>query len=77
MAVKSKYYIDWNVGGWNCEKNARSRDALVILDPQQQLVGTPWRGNLRATIHAAIDDRDWIERLIHLVSCVQKYPVLN
>ena len=26
------FFIGWDVGGWNCEKNAKSRDALVILD---------------------------------------------
>lgn len=24
--------IGWDVGGWNCDKNPSSRDALVVLD---------------------------------------------
>jgi len=26
------FYIGWDVGGWNCDKNGKSRDAIVILD---------------------------------------------
>ena len=25
-------FIGWDVGGWNCDNNADSRDAIVILD---------------------------------------------
>lgn len=62
----AKYYIGWDVGGWNCQNNARSRDALVILDQRRHLVGTPWRGNLRETINTATDTSDWINRLFQL-----------
>ena len=24
-------FIGWDVGGWNCDKNPTSRDALVVL----------------------------------------------
>jgi hypothetical protein len=44
-------YIGWDVGGWNCDKNNKSRDALVILDADLKLIGKPWRGNLRTTIN--------------------------
>lgn len=55
MQMGDKYdrvnaYIGWDVGGWHCEKNAKSRDALVILDGDRGLVGNPWRGNLRDLI---------------------------
>ena len=26
------FFIGWDVGGWNCDKNGESRDAIVILD---------------------------------------------
>jgi len=38
---------EWSIGGWNCDKNQNSRDAIVILDANHEIVGTPWRGNLR------------------------------
>ncbi len=41
------------MGGWNCDKNPASRDALVILDSARELVGVPWRGNLRNTLNEA------------------------
>lgn len=43
-------FIGWDVGGWNCDSNTLSRDALVIVDADGNLVGRPWRGNLRNTI---------------------------
>jgi hypothetical protein len=45
--------IGWDVGGWNCNKNAKSRDALVVLNRQAQPLGLPWRGNLRQAINDA------------------------
>lgn len=50
---RQTYYVGWDVGGWNCDKNPASRDALVILDSAKELVGIPWRGNLRQTLNAA------------------------
>ena len=26
-AAPAEYFIGWDVGGWNCDKNAKSRDA--------------------------------------------------
>ena len=46
-------YIGWDVGGWNCDKNKSSRDALVVLDANRTLLGQPWRGNLCAAINQA------------------------
>lgn len=60
------YFIGWDVGGWNCDKNSRSRDAVVILDADRQIVGIPWRGNLRITINEAKDAGDWVGRLFGL-----------
>ncbi|MEG9380710.1 hypothetical protein [Vibrio cholerae] len=60
MTVPHAWYIGWDVGAWNCEKNANSRDALVVLNQQGELVGKPWRGNLRDTIAAAASYTDWL-----------------
>ena len=46
-------FLGWDVGGWNCDKNPRSRDALAALVARRgrlELVGTPWRGNLRESL---------------------------
>jgi hypothetical protein len=51
MSKLSVFYISWDVGGWNCEKNANSRDALAILDADLNLIGQPWRGNLTDAIN--------------------------
>lgn len=60
------YYIGWDVGGWNCDKNGKSRDAIVVLDTAWQIVGKPWRGNLRSTINAATDSEAFIHALFDL-----------
>lgn len=41
------------MGGWNCDKNPASQDALVILDLARELVGISRRGNLRIIINEA------------------------
>ncbi len=60
------FYVGWDVGGWNCDKNGKSRDAIVILDSALQIVGKPWRGNLRATINAAIGADAFVQALFAL-----------
>ncbi len=69
-AQASLFYIGWDVGGWNCDKNGKSRDALVILDADLKLVGKPWWGNLRSAINEATDSADWIKRLFALCNTV-------
>ena len=59
-------YFGWDVGGWNCDKNGKSRDALVILDAGLNIVGQPWRGNLRSAINEAADSADWVSKLFAL-----------
>ncbi len=49
-------FIGWDVGGWHCDRNRHSRDALVVLDETGRLVGEPWRGNLSAALSAADSD---------------------
>lgn len=60
------FYIGWDVGGWNCDNNANSRDALVILDADLGIIGKPWRGNLRAIINEASSGPEWIQKLFAL-----------
>lgn len=67
------YYVGWDVGGWNCDENSKSRDAIVILGASQQIVGKPWRGNLRVTINDAKDAQDWVNRLFDL--CQSEAPL--
>lgn len=44
-------FLGWDVGAWNCDRNAKSRDALCALTVAQdgipELLGRAWRGNLR------------------------------
>lgn len=72
-ALTSSFFIGWDFGGWNCDQNSKSRDALVIFDAGLKFVGQPWRGNLRTTINAATDSPDWIGRLFAL--CQAKAPM--
>lgn len=60
------YFIGWDVGGWNCDSNANSRDAIVILNAEQQLVGQAWRGNLRTTINESSGSLEFINNLFKL-----------
>ena len=57
-------YIGWDVGGWNCDKNKSSRDALVVLDANRTLLGQPWRGNLRNAINQANTTAEWVQALL-------------
>jgi len=62
----SLYYIGWDVGGWNCDKNRLSRDAIVILNSALAIIGKPWRGNLRDSINEASTTDEWIGKLFDL-----------
>lgn len=61
-----RLFIGWDVGGWNCDKNQNSRDALVVLDHAGQSLGQPWRGNLRETINSATTPADFLAALLAL-----------
>lgn len=67
----AQFFIGWDVGGWNCDNNRASRDALVILDAERNLVGMPWRGNLRTHINEAATARDWIGALFSLCAATK------
>ncbi len=60
------YYLGWDVGGWNCDHNAASRDALVFLDHQANLVGRAWRGNLREQINHAVSTEQLLASVFSL-----------
>ncbi|MBB4817772.1 hypothetical protein HNP29_001129 [Pseudomonas alcaligenes] len=66
LAPTTPLFIGWDVGGWNCDKNPASRDALVVLDAQRQVIGKPWRGNMRRCINQAADTAGFIARLLEL-----------
>ena len=34
------YYVGWDVGAWNCDKNAHSRDAIVVLNENKNIVAS-------------------------------------
>jgi len=59
-------FIGWDVGGWNCDKNPASRDALVVLDSAGRQIGQPWRGNLRETLNAATTTADLLSAILAL-----------
>jgi hypothetical protein len=65
-ASPSTFYVGWDVGGWNCDKNGKSRDAIVVLDTTLQIVGKPWRGNLRNTINEVTDTASFLKALFAL-----------
>ena len=73
------FFIGWDVGGWNCDNNSNSRDALVILDDGLALVGNPWRGNLRESISAATTSADWLQSLFGQcnVDCPTPAPLVT
>ncbi|WP_417746744.1 hypothetical protein [Rosistilla oblonga] len=63
----AQFYAGWDVGAWNCDKNPRSRDAIVILDSRNQIVGKPWGWkNLRTQINDASSTDEWIKKLFDL-----------
>jgi len=76
MTALQAWYIGWDVGAWNCEKNANSRDALVVLNQHGELVGKPWRGNLRDTIAAAVSYADWLFTVAKLCQFDDKNKVM-
>lgn len=66
------FFIGWDVGAWNCDKNRKTRDAIVILDEQLAIVGEPWHGNLRKAIAGAATTVDWFNALFR--NCKSVFP---
>lgn len=65
-AGSDQVFIGWDVGGWNCDKNPNSRDALVVLDGTGAGIGQPWRGNLRETLNTATTAADFLAAILTL-----------
>lgn len=66
MEQERHIYFGWDVGAWNCDRNSRSRDAIVVLDDALTLIGKPWRGNLRETINGATNGRHFKAEIARL-----------
>lgn len=66
------FALGWDVGGWNCDKNPNSRDALVLLDHNQQQIGQMWRGNLRHSLNTAQTAQAWLSQIAQLL-CLPKH----
>lgn len=64
--MSNKLYIGWDVGGWNCEKNTNSRDAIVVLGEQGKLLGYSTWMNLKHYILEANSTDDFIISLLGL-----------
>jgi hypothetical protein len=67
-------FIGWDVGGWNCDKNPNSRDALVVLDGTGARIGQPWRGNLRQTLNTATTAADFLTAIVALCKLPMAAP---
>ena len=61
MSVE-KFYMGWDVGAWNCDKNRFSRDGIVILNENGNIVGRS-RGNLREILNQAETSKDFLHLL--------------
>lgn len=66
MSKHSTIGVGWDVGGWNCDNNSKSRDALVIVGALGELLGQPWRGNLRHVINEAVRTADFLAKIFGL-----------
>ena len=61
-----RVFIGWDVGGWNCDRNGKSRDCLIVLDDAAKCIGEPFWGNLRTTINDATSSVDFLLALLAL-----------
>ena len=76
-AKSLSFFIGWDVGGWNCDNNPNSRDAIVIHDNKLVIVGQPWWGNLRMCIATAIPTGGWLSALFAMCQAeflVKQWP---
>lgn len=74
MATGHPISIGWDVGGWNCDRNANSRDAIVVLGKNQTVLGKPWRGNLANHILNSPSSEAFIAGLFRLCGTQQEDP---
>lgn len=70
---QNQIFIGWDVGGWNCDKNGKSRDAITILDDKLNILGKPWRGNLKNSLNTATDSQSFIKKLFLLCQIKEDY----
>ena len=59
-----KYYIGWDVGAWNCDTNQKSRDAIVIISPDNKIVYGN-RNNIKDWLNTAKTTREILTILFH------------
>ncbi|AWG22906.1 hypothetical protein FFWV33_15915 [Flavobacterium faecale] len=52
-----KYYIGWDVGAWNCDKNKSSKDAIVIISPDDTIFYGK-RNNIRDWLNTATTTKE-------------------
>jgi len=65
----SNLYVGWDVGGWNCDRNRTSRDAVCAIAgdlENLELVGIPWRGAIRAQLLNADGRPDFLLNLLEI-----------
>jgi hypothetical protein len=74
VSNSASYYLAPDMGAWNCDRNGKSRDALVILDSACNIVGVPWRKNLRDDINRATSTREWLAFLFSNCGVVPVVP---
>ena len=72
-----RLFVGWDVGGWNCDKNANSRDALFVLDRSGAPVGKPWRGNLRCALNDNVSAREFLSTLINLCDLNHRVDIIH
>jgi hypothetical protein len=71
--LRREFFVGWDVGAWNCDNNPNSRDAIVMLDADNQIVGQPWGWqNIRTEINNATTTDEWVRVLFQL--CQAEYP---
>ena len=70
-------FFGWDVGGWNCDRNRASRDALFVVDGAGDPAGVPWRGNLKEPINAAESTGGFVDVLLALCRITNASPRPN
>ena len=73
MSEVKQYYIGWDVGAWYCDENSKSRDAIVILDSESNVIGIPCRKNIADEILSTINALGFVKELFRLCKCLEKF----
>lgn len=71
--MSNTYYIGWDVGAWHCDNNTDSRDAIIILNDKAEIIGNPWRGNLKKLIYDSITSSDFVSKLFNCCEILNIY----